>query len=208
MKIDTSKIVIASLGFLALGLTLLLVRENEGRVSAETKLNDLKYRMESATNENDNLILELRGTIHDQEVKAADMNEKHRIETIAKSAEIEELQTKSDEAQKRHESMISDKDSEIADAQSKAEAEADRYELALNQKSDRVKDLGTQLEAASKRYTALLKEKESLEAKSLSLEQDLATAKNEHKKLQRENDRLTESLKVLLTPKPDTTTHD
>lgn len=207
MSLSRSKIVIGMLACAVIGLVLLLVRESEGRVSAETKLNDLKYRMETTSAENENIVMDLRGTIHELEAKIADMTEKHAAETTERDAAIAGLKTDVEKEVQAREAAVQEKDSEIADVKSASKAESDRLNQTVKEKSAKIAELGGELEKASARYSALLKEKEALEAKNISYETDIAGLKNDLKKAKREIERLSAAVQAL-TPKPAETIKD
>lgn len=203
---NRSKIVIGLLGFTILGLVLLLVRESEGRVRAETKLNDLKFKMESTTNENDTLVMDLKNTIHDLQVQIVDMKDKHDIQMAEKAGQIQDLNTQMEGAANKHKAAVQDKNNEIADVESKSKEQSDQLNKIIKDKSAKISELGSELEKASARYSTLLTEKESLEAKTISMDADVASLRQELKKAQREKERLSAAI-LALTQKPETV-HD
>lgn len=207
MALDRNKVLIGTLTFAVVGLVLLLVRESEGRVSAETKLNDLKYRMETTSTENDNLVLDLKGTIHDLETKLAEMTERHAAETAERDAAIAELREQLAAAGLKYEQTVKEKDSEISDVKSASKSESDRLNQVVKEKSAQISELGGELEKSSARYAALLKEKEALEARNIAGEADLSGLRNDLKKSQREVERLSAAVQAL-TPKPDELVRD
>ncbi len=195
--VNKSKVAIGFLLFLILGLVLLLVRENEGKVSAETKLNDMKYRMESTASEKDSLINELKNTIHDLETKIADLTAKHEADMTEKASEIQGLHGNLDEASKKYDSMVGEKAAEMTDLEAKSKAQADRMNGLVKEKSAKIGELGGELEKASARYAVLLKEKESVEARAISAEADIASLKSDLKKVEREKERLNAAIQAL-----------
>jgi len=199
--VNKAKVVVGGLAFLILGLVLLLVRESEGKVAAETKLNDLKFRMESATNQNESLISELKNTIHDLEQKISDLNAKHESEMTAKASEVQDRDAKIEEAGRRLEALKSDKDAEIADTEAKAKTQAEHLNGMIREKSAKMQELGNELEKASARYAELLKEKEAVEAHAISVEADVSGLRRDLKKVEREKERLNEAIQAL-TKKP------
>ena len=202
MKTGKSKIIIGFLGFVALGLVLLLLRQSEIRIAAEAKLNDLKYKMESATNENDALLMDLKNTIHDLTAQTAELKSKHEVDLAEKTLEIQGLHGQLEEAAKKYEALVTDKNAELADLESKSKTQNDELNKIIQGKSGKISELGSELEKASVRYSALLKEKEALEAKTISADADLAKLKNDLKKIQREKERLSEEI-LALTKKPE-----
>lgn len=206
MKTDKFKIFSGLFVFTAFGLVMLLVRESEGRVAAETKLNDLKHKLEIAANDSQTLAMDLSGTIHELEVKIADMTERHDLEMAEKAEEIRKLQEALEEAGKKYDGEVERSKSERQDLESKAQADADRLNKAIKEKSERLGELGEELEKASARYSKLLREKEQVEAKAISTDAEVSALKGDLKKAQRENDRLKEAIAVL-TKAPETV-HD
>ena len=197
MKTDKFKVIAGLLGFAVLGLVMMLLRESEGRVAAETKLNDLKYKMETVSNESQTLVMDLRGNIHDLEVKITDMADRHAEDLAVKAEEIRLLNERLDDAGKKYDSEVERSKSERQDLESRAAADAERLNLALKDKSQKLGELGDELEKASARYSKLLREKEAVEAKVISTDAEISSLKSELKKAQRENDRLKEEIAAL-----------
>ena len=202
MKIEKSKIIIGFLGFAVLGLAMLLLRESEGRVVAETKLNDLKYKMESTTNENDALLMDLKNTIHDLNVQIADLKSKHETQLAEKATEIQVLNGQLEDAAKKYEAVVVENNADRSDLESKAKTQTDGLSKIIQDKSARISELGTELEKASGRFSVLLKEKEALEAKTIASDQTLAKLEGDLKKIQREKERLAQTV-LTLTKKPE-----
>ncbi len=208
MPISKNKIIVGILSFAVVGLGLLLLRENEGRVSAETKLNDLKYRLETTSTENENVVLDLKGNIHDLEVKIAEMTDKHAAELNEKDGQIADLKRGMEEGAVKYDQTVKEKDLEISDVKSGAQADSERLNQVIKDKSVKIGDLGGELEKASSRYSLLLKEKEALEAKTISYEADISSLKNDLKKANRDNERLSASLEAQIEAKKLEQVHD
>ena len=210
MKIDKSKVIIGFLGFVVLGLVLLLVRESEGRVVAETKLNDLKYKMEATASENENISLDLKNIIHDLQMKIADLNAKYEANMAQRTAQIQELGSQMDAereaSDKKYQGMLSQKDNEISETEARSKADNEKLNRLIQDKGAKISELGDELEKASARYSAVLREKESLEAKTISDEADVSSLKNDLKKVQREKERLSQI--ILAQAKKSEQPHD
>jgi chromosome segregation ATPase len=178
---------ILSLFVVILALLFLLLKENEAKVAAETKLNNLQFKATSVINEKGNAIsdLEAQQTIEEYTAALAE-----RDAHIAKMNEDLQLRTA------QHEEAILDKEKNISGLESQIKEQADKQAAAMKKKSGELSEIGEELRKSTERLAKALKQKEELESDNGDLEAQVAEFNRRIEKLNQENKRLEGLAKV------------
>lgn len=163
------------------GMVFLWLRENELRVSAEKNYHDLKFKLETETNEQANLANELQARIGDTENRLAETTAKYAADMSQKEAQVAAVTTERDSL----DAQLKQANDTFNQFQAKSKEIESQYESQVNAKNKEVSELGGQLKEQAVKLETLYKEKASLEAKLMdaqkrlgALEVELAQAKS------------------------------
>ncbi|HTL71262.1 MAG TPA: hypothetical protein VL404_08240 [Candidatus Eisenbacteria bacterium] len=181
-------------GVVFFSLLFLLVKENEGRTAAETKLKDLQYRLDTANDEKSDVANDLEAKIAALEGRLQETTERYEALLAEKGKAIEALDAGAREAEARHAEELKARDGELADRDARSKKDVEKFTGLLGEKSAEITDLGARLEEASKRIAALLKKKESLEAKMLAADGRIEELERAVKELEKKNAQLSADL--------------
>lgn len=164
----------------------LLLRENEARVSAQNKLKDLLFSVETQTNRQAGLVTDLEAQITEWEGKFGDTVSRYNEELRVKSAEIERLNGETERlngelesAGQRYSDAVKQHEARVGVLQADARSAEDRFNESMRTKSKEMADLGAQLERSSSQIAQLLKDKAALESQLMDARQKAAAAQKE-----------------------------
>ncbi len=166
-------------------LIFLLMRENEGRTAAETKLQNAQHMVEELRSEKSSLANELEAQVTELETKLQELSARYDALLIEKRAEAERYEARISDAAVQHDAELKEKDSQIADGDARAKADAKKLNDLLAEKKTEITDMGARLEEASAKYSELLKKREALESRALSCEDRVGELEQSLKKAER-----------------------
>lgn len=189
-----AKVAVASAGLLLMGLVLLLVRENEGRVSAEQKVRLLQDRLDRVSVEQDNAITTLEAQSAELESRLKQSEDERVRLAEQKDSEIAALHIRSQEQAARHAAELSAKDGLYGQLKERADSDLAQIRALLERKSAELKDLGAELQTQSARHAKLIQRTEELEAETVRLRREISGSATDRESLRSERDTLSARL--------------
>lgn len=183
-----------AVGIVLLALILLLVRENEGRTAAETKLRNAEQSIDELRSEKSSLANELEAQVAELQEKLQDAASRHEMLVSEKKTEAQRHEAELGDAVARHEAEIRRKDAEMAEIETAAKTNAKKLGDLLAEKKAEVADLGAHLKETSLKYATLLKKKEALESRALACEERVGSLEKSLKKAERLSTELSDTV--------------
>ncbi len=199
----TRNILIAVLGLGLIGASFYALRENEARLAAETKLQNIRSNAESAVTQKDNAITELQTESSLMQQKLQDADDRYSLLEMEKQRELAEaiekleaLKTDLSEQTARAEQLIKENEARVGEYEAKLDEAAKKQNDLLAKKNAEISEIGEQLKQASSKYADLLKEKEVYESKNGALESRVSSLERDIQRLESERSHLLEALKA------------
>lgn len=177
-------------------LLLLLLRENEAKIAAETKLKNVQFKTTSVLNEKGNAINELETQLTELQVKLHETEENDQKALAAKTEEMEKLSADFEIKTRQRDEEIQQKNKNIDDLENEIKQNSDRYNAALKKKNVEISGLGEELRKTTERLAASLKKQEAIESENFNLQQKMVELTKQIQKLQSEQTRLEGLLKA------------
>jgi chromosome segregation ATPase len=189
-----------------IGLAFLLVRENEMRVSAETKLSNLQFKATATINEKGDTISDLSTQLGEMQASLQRTTDEAVAAIGERDQTIASLHEEAQIAAAEHKAELEERDKFIAGLDADIKDKAEKYDAALKKKNTEITELSEQLRKNTERLAAALKEKEKIESETYDAKQRAEAAERKVEKLREDNRRLEALVKVCVeTPAaPDT----
>ena len=155
------------------GLAMLLLRENQRAVAAESKLQTIQTDYEAQLSEKITVIEELETRLAELEATLDDVQNRYDTETAEKSSAIESLKADLNENNQQFEAALQNKKNEIAAIDVKAKADSAKFGALLDEKNKEINELTVK--------------KQTLEVESLAQSQKMDELARSLDTLQKEN---------------------
>lgn len=165
--------VAAALVFFA--MVFLWLRENEMRVSAEKKYQDMKFKLDAQSNEQANLANELELKIGEAEGKLADTVARYTRDMNEKEAVVSQLSSERDDLT----AELKRTSDQFTQYQAKSRELEANYAKQINAKNSEISELGAQLKEQAVKLETLYKEKASLESRLMESQKKLGALEAE-----------------------------
>jgi chromosome segregation ATPase len=179
-----------------IGMGFLWVRENEMRVSAQSKLEQIQSKAATVLNEKGEVIADLSVQLGEmqaglqqttEDFTAAVQDRDERISMITENARI---------AAAEAEEALVEKTGQISKVQNEMKAEQEKADAALKKKNAELSEMGEELRKTTERLAAALKEKEAAESENYDMKQSVNDADRRMEKLRDDNRRLEALAKI------------
>jgi DNA repair exonuclease SbcCD ATPase subunit len=173
----------------------MLLKENEGRVAAEERLKDIRYKVDTYANEKENVITNLEGRVNELENKLQESQTQYKQLVAEKDQQVNDLNTQLNDTTQKHQTMLQEKTSQIEEIEQKSNRDTAKFSALLKEKNEEIADLSARLKDSSAKISDLLKKKQELESKNLLIENELGGIKSKLKSLERQHEKLAEVMK-------------
>ena len=173
----------------------MLLKENEGRVAAEEKLKDMRFKVDAYASENENTILSLEGRVSELENKLQEAQTANAQLTAESQKQIADLKAQLEESGLTYDQMRKQKTDEISDLEKKSLDDTAKLNAFVKDKNQEIAELSARLKDSSAQMDALIRKKQALETKNLAMADELTQTKGRLKVLERQHAELAGQIK-------------
>ena len=182
----------------------LWLRENEMRVSAQSKLSNLEMKSTTVINEKGEAIADLSTQLGEMQANLQKNTEDYTGRLGDKDQQILKMEEDQRLAQAEYEGDLQEKTAAYTDLEAQMKADAERSGEALKKKNTELSEMGEELRKTTERLAKALKDKERAESENYDLKQQSTSGERKLDKLREDNRRLESLVKVCAQPAPDT----
>lgn len=203
MKTDPffkKRIVVITMAFIIAGLLVLLLRENEGRVAAEEKLNDIQYKVTSMKSQKDDVIMDLQSQMTVLQAKLQEEAINQAALVNQKKAEMDALNTQMQQSSYKYEMDLKQREENIGRLSAKSKEDAAQYGDTLKEKNAEIGDLSARLEDEAKKSASLYKKVAKLEAAQVTSQKVIEELQSHLDKSRREVQTMADKVEKLQKP--------
>lgn len=174
-------------------LLFLWLRENEMRVSAQSKLANLEFKATSVINEKGEAIADLSTQVGEMQARLQQTTDEAVAAVADRDALIQKMEEDARVAAAEYEKTL-------AGLETKMQEDSKRSDEALKKKNTELSEMGEELRKTTERLAAVLKEKEKAESESYDTRQQMSASQRKLDKLRDDNKRLEALAKVCVEP--------
>ena len=154
-------------------LLFFLLRENEGRIVAESQFKNIQFKAASVINEKGNAISELETTVGENQAKMQQMQEESEKTLAEKNEEMSKTAADFEQKAAQAEEEINQKIKSIADLETQMKENSDRFGKTIKKKNAELSEIGEELRKTTERLAQTLKKQETLESENFSRQTQL-----------------------------------